>query len=123
MITINLLKLISPLASGALIFLLHKYFSNKPKLIAYYSHINAFKDLLKEIMKTRLRVKYGVKEELLVLLKLENIGRVRARKLYKAGIKDIRAVKKAALPKLINLLGQKTAISVKEQVGQKVKIK
>ena len=33
------------------------------------------------------RVKYGVKEELLLLVELKGIGRARARKLFNAGIK------------------------------------
>ncbi len=79
------------------------------------------KEMIKEIAKIRLRLKHGVKEELLVLLRLKGIGRVRARKLFRAGIKDISDVKKANLANLIQLLGAKTASSIKEQVGQKVK--
>lgn len=78
------------------------------------------KEIIKEIIKLRLRIKYGVKEELLALLKLEGIGRVRARKLYDFGIKDIGAVKKATIADLTQLIGQKTALSVKKQVGQEV---
>ncbi len=52
------------------------------------------KDLLKEIMKMRIRIKKGAKEELLPLLKLKNIGRVRARKMFNNGVKDIGGVKK-----------------------------
>ena len=81
-----------------------------------------FKDIIKEIVKLRLRIKQGAKEELLPLLKLKNIGRVRARKLFNLGIKDIRGVKKAKLADLIQLIGEKTALSVKEQVGQRIKI-
>jgi helicase len=79
------------------------------------------KEMIKEVIKIRLRLKHGAKEELLPLLKLENIGRVRARKLFNAGIKDIRAVKKASAADLTQLLGNKIALSIKEQVGQKVK--
>ena len=49
---------------------------------------------------------------------LKNIGRVRARKLFKAGIKDIKGVKKAKPADLSQLIGAKTALSIKEQVGQ-----
>jgi helicase len=80
------------------------------------------KQLIKEIIKLRLRLKYGVKEELLPLLKLENVGRVRARKLFRNKIKDIADVKKAKVSTLIEILGEKIALSVKEQVGQKVEI-
>ncbi|MBW2977441.1 hypothetical protein KY331_01215 [Candidatus Woesearchaeota archaeon] len=80
------------------------------------------KRMIKEIIKLRIRLKQGVKEELLPLLKLEHIGRVRARKLFKNKIKDIADVKKVKVPTLIEILGEKIALSVKEQVGQKVKI-
>ena len=80
------------------------------------------KEIIKEIIKLRLRLKHGIKEELLPLIKLENVGRVRARKLFNAGIKDIGAVKKAKVADLTQLLGTKVALKIKEQVGQKVKI-
>ena len=77
-----------------------------------------YQDLLKEIMKVRLRLKYGVKEELLPLIRLEGIGRVRARKLFRAGIKDLGDIRKAPAEKLAELLGSAVAKSVKEQVGE-----
>jgi helicase len=79
------------------------------------------KEIIKEIIKLRLRLKHGIKEELLPLIKLENVGRVRARKLFNAGIKDIKAVKKVKIADLAQLLGAKVALKIKEQVGQKVK--
>jgi len=77
--------------------------------------------LIKEIVKLRLRIKYGVKEELLPLLKLGQIGRVRARKLYKNKIKNIADVRNSDLAKLIQILGRKTALDVKKQVGDETK--
>ena len=47
-----------------------------------------------QLINTRVRLRYGIKEELLDLIRLEQIGRVRARALYTNGIKsvaDIRA--------------------------------
>ncbi len=76
-----------------------------------------YQDLLKEIMKVRLRLKYGVKEELLPLIRLEGIGRVRARKMHRAGIKDLGDIRNSPLQKLADLLGVAVAKSVKEQVG------
>ncbi len=76
-----------------------------------------YQDLLKEIMKVRLRLKYGVKEELLPLIRLEGIGRVRARKMFRVGIKDLGDIRKAPVEKLAELLGAAVAKSVKEQVG------
>ncbi len=76
--------------------------------------------LLKEIQKMRYRLRYGVKEELLPLLRLEGIGRVRARLLFRNGVRDLGDVRKAELGRLENLLGRKIASSVKKQVGEDV---
>ncbi len=85
------------------------------------SRILRMQRIIKEITRLRLRVKYGVKEELLTLLKLKNIGRVRARKLYFNKIKNIGDVKKAELGTLVQILGRNIALDVKEQVGQSFK--
>jgi len=77
-----------------------------------------FLSLIKEIVKLRLRLKYGVKEELLPLVRLENIGRVRARILFRNRLKDIKDVKNVDLSTLTQLLGEKTALSIKKQLGQ-----
>lgn len=76
-----------------------------------------FKPLINEIGKLRERINYGVKDELLPLLKLDKIGRVRARKLYRHDVADMTDVKKADTDRLAGILGKKTAINVKEQVG------
>ncbi len=70
------------------------------------------------LARIRLRLKHGAKEELLPLLRLRTIGRVRARKLFNARIKGIEDVKKADLSTLAALLGPATALAVKKQVGQ-----
>lgn len=82
------------------------------------SNILNHNELIKDINKVRFRLRYGVREELLTLLKLEGIGRVRARKLYNNGIKDLGDVRKVPLQKLIDILGKQIAISVKKQVGE-----
>ncbi|MEM4246865.1 MAG: helicase-related protein [Candidatus Woesearchaeota archaeon] len=84
------------------------------------ARIRQHMDLLKEIQKMRFRLKYGVKEELLPLLRLEGIGRVRARILFRAGIKDLGDVRKAEFGRLENILGKKIALSIKKQVGESV---
>ncbi len=85
------------------------------------SRILHYQSLIREIAKLRLRMKYGVREELLPLLRLEQIGRVRARKLYNNKIKDIGDVKKADFLKLVQILGEKVALNVKKQVGEEIK--
>ena len=77
-----------------------------------------FQPMLKSVLKARYRLKYGVREELLPLLKLEGIGRVRARKLFNAKIKDIGDIQQAELGTLAQLIGKEIAGKVKKQVGQ-----
>ncbi len=76
--------------------------------------------LIKDISKVRFRLRYGVKEELLPLLRLEGIGRVRARTLFRAGIKNLGDVRNAELGRLENVLGKKIALSIKKQVGESI---
>lgn len=79
------------------------------------------KSAIKEIRKLRIRIKHGTKEELLPLLKLKGIGRIRARKLYSSGCKDLGDLKKADLTSLTQLLGKAIAEDVKKQVGEEIK--
>ncbi|MBC8501314.1 MAG: hypothetical protein H8D38_06140 [DPANN group archaeon] len=77
-----------------------------------------FQPLMKDITKVRVRLKYGAKEELLPLLKLKNIGRVRARKMYNNKLKSLTDVKNVDITTLAFLIGRATAVSVKKQLGQ-----
>ena len=86
------------------------------------SRMLELKNSQRKLSELRLRVKYGVKKELLALLKLKGIGRVRARILYASKIKDLGDVKKADIKVLARLVGPELAKSVKEQVGENVKI-
>jgi len=82
---------------------------------------NFSNELIRELYKLRTRVKAGVKEELLVLLKLKGIGRVRARKLINNGLKDLGDLKKIDLTSLSQILGVTLAVDVKKQLGEEVK--
>lgn len=76
--------------------------------------------LLKHITKLRFRVEHGVKEELLPLLQLRGIGRVRARKLFSNRIKNLAGVKSADVSTLTQILGSgKLAMDIKQQLGEK----
>ncbi len=68
------------------------------------------------LLKLRVRVKHGVKEELIPLVRFEGIGRVRARLLYNNGIRDAGDIRKASLERLSGLLGRKIAEKLKRQV-------
>jgi helicase len=78
-------------------------------------------DLLVEIHDLRLRIKYGVMEELLSLVKLKGIGRVRARSLYGAGLTDFSKIANASEAQLsaISNIGTLTAKTIKDQLGNK----
>ncbi len=71
-----------------------------------------------ETAKLRKRRKHGVKEELIMLTELKGIGRVRARKLFKANIRTISDVKKTDIVDLKRIIGEKIAASVKQALGQ-----
>ena len=75
---------------------------------------------VRELNKLRIRVKYGAKEDLLPLLKLKGIGRVRARKLVFNGLADLGALKKADLSSLSQILGKIVAEDVKKQLGEEI---
>jgi len=84
------------------------------------------KEMIKEFLKMRLRIKYGVREELLPLLQLKNIGRHRARKLFNNRIRTIADIKSSDISTLAQILGAKLTVDVKKQVGEdisKIKIK
>ena len=76
------------------------------------------KDLLPEIAKLRLRIKHGIKSELISLIQLEGIGRIRARALYKAGITSANEIDKISESKLgsIPKIGVKLAKKLKNQI-------
>ena len=77
-------------------------------------------DLLQAIHSLRIRMKYGVREELLPLIALEKIGRVRARALYDAGLTDVKKVAKSSESKLsaIPKIGPAIAKNLKEQLSK-----
>lgn len=77
-------------------------------------------DVLTEITKIRVRLKYGVREELLPLVRLKNIGRVRARRLFSEGIRTLGDVRSVDTGKLSAILGAQVAANVKAQIGQDV---
>ena len=77
------------------------------------------KHVLPQTLQVRQRVEKGVKKELLPLVKLEGVGRVRGRIMYNSGYKTIEDVKRAPIENLTNLplIGPKLAKKIKEQVG------
>ncbi len=95
--------------------------------LLYASHelarLFGHKDLLPRIAELMERIEKGVKAELLPLVRLEGIGRVRSRVLYNSGLKTVEDMKKVPLEKLTSLplIGPKLAKKIKEQIGGFVK--
>jgi len=66
------------------------------------------------------RVRYGIKEELLELVSLRNVGRVRARILFDNGYKKLSDLKNLSEDKLsgINSIGKTLARSIIAQLNK-----
>jgi len=75
-------------------------------------------EMVSFLSKLKMRVKHGCREELLNLVKLRGIGRVRARILYKNGFKNLDMLRKASVETLASLpgIGKTIAKQIKEQV-------
>jgi helicase len=71
------------------------------------------------------RIKKGVKPELLPLVSLERVGRVRGRILYNAGFHTLNDLKRAPLLQLtqLPLIGPQIAKRIKDQVGGFIRTK
>ncbi len=74
---------------------------------------------IKGLDKLVLRVRHGVKEELLDLVELRGIGRVRARKLFRAGIKSKEDLIRNR-DRLPSILGKKIAENVISQLSYEI---
>ena len=81
------------------------------------------KDMIPQLNVLMERSSKGVKAELLPLVRLEGVGRARARILFNSGLKSIEDLKHAPVEKLtqLPLIGSKMAKRIKEQVGGFVK--
>ncbi|MCJ7767712.1 helix-hairpin-helix domain-containing protein, partial [Candidatus Bathyarchaeota archaeon] len=77
------------------------------------------KQILPVTLEVRQRVEKGVKKELLPLVKLEGVGRVRGRIIFNAGYKSADDLKRASIEDLASLplIGPRLAKKLKEQLG------
>lgn len=75
-------------------------------------------DLLEELGDLRNRIVYGIREELLDLVRIKGIGRVRARILYKHGVKTLDDLRKIPVNKLaeIDKIGSTLADNIKSEL-------
>jgi helicase len=62
-------------------------------------------------------IHYGARQELMELVGIRGIGRVRARKLYDSGLRSIEDIRKADPVSLGGLLGTKTAEKLLREIG------
>ncbi|HEX7391891.1 MAG TPA: ATP-dependent DNA helicase [Thermoplasmata archaeon] len=81
------------------------------------------KDAVEETLELRTRIRYGIKAELLELVKLRGIGRVRARALHDRGLKTVEDLRNTSYDRLkqIPTIGEAVARSLKKQLGQQEK--
>ena len=81
------------------------------------------KDLLSQAYELQIRCAKGVKSELVPLVELDGVGRIRARSLFNAGYRTMEDLKHASVTDLMNvpLIGSSLAKKIKEQVGGLIK--
>jgi len=79
------------------------------------------KDAVSDMTELRTRTRYGIKSELLELVKLRGVGRVRARALFDRGYRTVEDLRLASydMLKQIPTIGEAIARAIKEQLGQR----
>lgn len=77
-------------------------------------------DCVSDLSDLILRVQYGSKKELLNLVSLKGIGRIRARAIYNEGFKSINELRGIPINRLaqIKTIGEGVAKSIKKQLGE-----
>ncbi|MEM2429156.1 MAG: DEAD/DEAH box helicase [Nitrososphaerales archaeon] len=82
------------------------------------SKLLGYTNLLNEIYELRQRVKYGIKPELIPLVSLEGIGRIRARSLYNFGFTSLEKLASASIDKIASVpkIGYTLAKRIKDQI-------
>jgi helicase len=93
-------------------------------LVHSMAELAAFKksSCTKKAQELEKRVEYGASPELLDLIQIRGIGRVRARKLYDAGFRDMEALRVAQPRTIAKIIGQKIAVKILKQIGTPVPV-
>ncbi len=83
------------------------------------------KKKVRALTRLTIQVQYGIKEELLELISLRGVGRVRGRALFQRGYKTLRDLQKANPSDLARIptIGSTLAMKIKEQVGAPVDVR
>lgn len=78
------------------------------------------KEATVDAVELRTRIGYGIKPELLELVKLSGVGRVRARAMFDRGLRTIEDLRNTSYDRLkqIPTIGEAVARSIKNQLGQ-----
>jgi len=81
------------------------------------------KDAVDDALELRTRLRYGIRSELLELVKLRGIGRARARALHDRGLRTIEDLRNTSYDRLKQMptIGEAVARSIKGQLGQSEK--
>lgn len=82
-----------------------------------------YKESLKYIRKVRIRLQHGVREELFPLVRLKQVGRIRARKMFRSGIKSLEDLRKTPVERLSHIVGASVAKTIKDQLEGKKEMK
>lgn len=80
-------------------------------------------DCVSDLSDLVMRVQYGCKKELLNLISLKGIGRIRARALYNEGFRTINELRGVPIKRLaqIKTIGEGVAQNIKKQIGENEK--
>jgi len=83
------------------------------------------KKKVRALTRLTIQVQYGIKEELLELISLRGVGRVRGRALFQRGYKTLKDLQKANPSDLARIptIGSTLAMKIKEQVGVPVDVR
>ncbi|MBN2517904.1 MAG: DEAD/DEAH box helicase [Candidatus Altiarchaeota archaeon] len=84
--------------------------------IAPHLKLGDVSPITREFQRLQIRLRHGVKEELVPLVTIRNVGRVRARKLFDAGLKTRDALKKAETKMIGELVGVGVAKKIKAEL-------
>jgi len=81
------------------------------------------KDAAQDVRELRTRIRYGIKPELLELVKLSGVGRIRARAMYDRNIRTMEDLRNTSYDRLkqIPTIGEAVARYIKNQLGQSEK--
>ncbi|MCK4884238.1 MAG: hypothetical protein KAS30_05175, partial [Candidatus Diapherotrites archaeon] len=81
------------------------------------ARLSGMKKIIPRLAELETRLKFGVKKELLPLVSLKGIGRIRARQLFNAKLKTKSDIINAPIEDLSRLVGPAVAVKIKKELG------